>query len=86
MDELERRMFFAAASWLLQTNNSSAMAAALAASLADTEPVWPWKPFKRLGPIQKLINVWLPKEEGGLNNKYFKFFTRFTKDKVRKLA
>ena len=41
MDELERRVFFAAASWLLQTNNSNAMAAALAASFADTEPVWP---------------------------------------------
>jgi len=62
------------------------MAAALTASFADTEPVWPWKPFKRFGPIQKLINMWLPKDKGGLNNKYFKFFTRFTKDEVRKLA
>ena len=62
------------------------MAAALAALFADTKPVQPWKPFKRFGPIQKLINVWLPKEEGGLNNEYFEFFTRFTKDKVRKLA
>ena len=41
MDELERRIFFAAASWLLQTNNSNAIAAALAALFADTEPVWP---------------------------------------------
>ena len=62
------------------------MAAALATSFADTEPTWLWKPFKRIRPIQKLINVWLPEEEGGLNNKYFKFFTRFTKDEVRKLV
>ena len=86
MDELERRIFFAAASWLLQTNNSNAIAAALATLFADTEPIWPWKPFKRIGPIQKLIDVWLPEEEGGLNDEYFEFFTRFTKDEVRKLA
>ena len=61
------------------------MAAALAAVL-DTAPIWQWKPFKRLGPIQKLLNVWLSEEEGGLNEEYFEIFTRFTKDEVRKLA
>ena len=30
--------------------------------------------------------MWLSEEEGGLNEEYFEFFTRFTKDEVRKLA
>ena len=61
------------------------MAAVLVTSFTDTEPIWPWKPFKRIRPIQKFINVWLLEGEGGLNNKYFKFFTYFTKNEVRKL-
>jgi len=58
---------------------------AIAVSNKD-KPVWPWKPLKRLGPIQKLLNIWAPEEEGGLNDKYFKFFTCFTKVEVKELA
>ena len=50
MDGLERRMFFAAAAWLLQMNNANMLAAAIAIS-NEAKPVWPWKPLKRLGPI-----------------------------------
>ena len=56
MDELEHQAFFAAVSWLIQTNSSNALAIATALC-SDNDPIWPWKPYKRLGPIHKLIDV-----------------------------
>ena len=56
MDALERQAYFAAVAWLLQTMHSNALAIATAI-LNDNDPVWPWKPYKRFGPIYKLINI-----------------------------
>ena len=84
MDALERQAYFATVAWLLQTINSNALAIATAI-LNDNNLVWPWKPYKRFGPINKLINVQKFKE-GGLSDYYFKFFTCLFKGKVRKLT
>ena len=85
MDALKRQAYFAAVAQLLQTMNSNALVIATAI-LNDDDLVWPQKPYKRFGPIRKLINVQKLEEEGGLSNYYFKFFTRFSKDKIRELA
>ena len=56
MDELEQQAFCAAVAWLIQTNNNNALAVA-STLYNDDEPIWPWKPYKRLGPIRNLIDV-----------------------------
>jgi len=78
MDELEQQAFCAAVAWLIQTNNNNALAVA-STLYNDDEPIWPWKPYKRLGPIRKLINDWKSEDKGGLSDYLFEFFTRFTK-------
>ena len=51
MDELEHQAFVAAVSWLIQTNSSNALAVATTLC-SDDDPIWPWKPYKRLGSIR----------------------------------
>ena len=48
-------MFFTAAAWLLQMNNVNMLTAAIAVS-NEAKLVWLWKPLKKLGPIQKLLD------------------------------
>ena len=85
MDELKHQAFFAAVSWLIQINSSNTLAVATAL-YSDDDLIQPQKLYKRLSPIYKLINVQKPEDKGGLSDHLFKFFIRFTKDKVRKLV
>ncbi|KAF1958107.1 hypothetical protein CC80DRAFT_591893 [Byssothecium circinans] len=86
MDAQQRRAIMVLIAWLYQSTQQNSLAQALIVFDQSREPQWAYRPYRRLGPIRRFIDIWAEEEDGGFNDNFFEFYTRFTKAEVKRLA